>query len=305
MRAKTLKDTGERLVPEFHKGHPLWGLVYAEHLTRYLCAEDLVENKTVLDIACGTGYGSQLLSKRAKKVYGVDNSEEAIKYARKNFSSKNTEYIIGSATEIPLEDKTVDVAVTFETIEHIEDHSKFLDEIKRVLKDDGIAIISTPNKREFAEGNHFHVHEFMHEELMTTVKKFFKNVNPYYQTTWKSVSISPAELIQKEGSINISTINLSPLEYEQSLYFYFICSNREIKEVVEPIAALGGQYSDKLILANQNASKQEMEATKDSLDSLKKTHEELLLQLDSIKNSHSYKLSRLLARIVKLIRFWS
>ena len=137
----TLRDTGERMVPEFHKGK----LIYAEHTSRYKCAESLVKGKLVLDIASGSGYGTQMLAQVASKVYGVDNNEEAIKYARKNFSAANIEYKLGNGEMIPMEDDSVDVVVTFETIEHIQDHTRFLREIKRVLKPDGLLLISTPN----------------------------------------------------------------------------------------------------------------------------------------------------------------
>src|SRR5690242_21358219 len=108
----TLDDTGERMVPEFHKGQ----LIYAEHLTRYASALPVVAGKTVLDIASGSGYGSQLLASAAAQVYGVDLDADAVAYAQKNFGSDNIEFRIGNATAIPLEDASVDVVVTFETI---------------------------------------------------------------------------------------------------------------------------------------------------------------------------------------------
>src|SRR5581483_6067845 len=156
-----LSDTGERMIPKKHQGK----LIYAEHITRYQAAAELAKGKVVLDIACGTGYGTKLLAQSAKKAYGVDIDPNAVKYAKENYSAKNTEYLVGDGESIPLDDGSVDLLVTFETIEHVRNYRKFLDEIIRVLKPDGLAIVSTPNDLEFAEGNHFHLHEFKLQEL--------------------------------------------------------------------------------------------------------------------------------------------
>jgi ubiquinone/menaquinone biosynthesis C-methylase UbiE len=117
-----MKDTGERLIPEGH--HQT--LTYGEHISRYLSVTDVVKDKVVLDIASGTGYGTQLIAKTAKKVYGVDYSPEAIEYSKQNHSSDNVEFKVGDAHNIPMDDKSVDVVVSLETIEHLKDPAKFL-----------------------------------------------------------------------------------------------------------------------------------------------------------------------------------
>lgn len=146
-----LENDYERMVPEYHEGK----LIYAEHVTRYLAAQSVVKDKVVLDIASGSGYGTKILAESAKFVYGVDVNEAAVNYSKKKYASKNIEYLVGDGESIPLKDNSVDVVITFETIEHIKNYSKFLDEVARVLKPDGLAIVSTPNDLEFAEGNHF------------------------------------------------------------------------------------------------------------------------------------------------------
>jgi ubiquinone/menaquinone biosynthesis C-methylase UbiE len=211
MKADQLKDTGERMVPEFHSGQ----LMYAEHVTRYICAQDFVKGKVVLDIASGSGYGTQILAETAKRVYGVDVDADAVKYAKDKYGQKNIEFKKGDGLRIPLEDKSVDVVVTFETIEHIEDYRTFLSEVKRVLRDDGTALISTPNDVEFAEGNHFHVHEFTYSELKKVVGEYFKNTESYFQATWKYVAIGGQALLRKEGNLNIPTMAMAPLSTKQ------------------------------------------------------------------------------------------
>jgi 2-polyprenyl-3-methyl-5-hydroxy-6-metoxy-1,4-benzoquinol methylase len=235
-----LDDTGERMIPEFHLGR----LIYAEHLVRYQVALDLVRGKTVLDIASGSGYGSAMLATTAAHVHGVDISEEAVEYARANFRRDNVDFTVGSATDIPLADDSVDVVVTFETIEHVDDYLKFLSEIGRVLKSDGIAIISTPNDLEFAEGNHFHLHEFERDELLELVHRQFTYVDEYYQATWKYVAIGTLDQLADDRPDH-ETLNLAPLKDEQLLYFYFVCSNRKITEKISALAALGEHFSDR------------------------------------------------------------
>lgn len=235
----TLENDYERMVPEFHKDH----LIYAEHITRYVAAKPIIKDKVVLDIASGSGYGTKILAESAKYIYGVDVNETAINYSKKHYSGKNIEYLVGDGESIPIGDASVDVVVTFETIEHIKDYKKFLKEVGRVLKKDGLLILSTPNDIEFAEGNHFHLHEFEYDELVSLVKKHFKNVDSYFQSTWKYVSVGSEKELNSD--VKGTVLNLTSKTRDQHLYFYLLCSNRTITEKVEHVAALGEHYSDR------------------------------------------------------------
>ncbi|MBX9246684.1 class I SAM-dependent methyltransferase [Actinotalea ferrariae] len=242
-----LDDDGERMIPAFHQG----GLIYAEHYTRYLVAQELVRGKRVLDIASGSGYGSQLLAATAASVIGVDREERAVAYASATYGADNLEYRQGDATQIPVEDGSIDVVITFETIEHIEDYRAFMREIDRVLAPDGLAVISTPNDLEFAEGNHFHLHEFVLDELLELVGEHFAHVEQYFQATWKAVAVSTEEDFRREGALDLPLVNLAPLEPEQFLYFFLLCSRRPVTERIDPVVALGGHYSDRAILGRE------------------------------------------------------
>lgn len=243
-----VKDTGERMIPEIHKGN----LIYAEHLTRYQSALELVKNNVVLDIASGSGYGTNLLASKAKFVFGVDISKEAVAYAKNNFSKKNTEFILGDGESIPLDENSVDIVVTFETIEHIKDYKNFIKEINRVLKPNGLVVVSTPNDLAFVEGNQFHFHEFQEQELVGLLKESFSEIKKYYQSTWKMSALGEKSLFSETGKKDIVFENLSPLDTNQCLYFYFLCSKRKITEAILPIAAAGGLYSDREIRQQQN-----------------------------------------------------
>ncbi len=279
-----LENDYERMVPEFHKD----SLIYAEHYTRYFAAADLVADKVVLDIASGSGYGTKMLAKTAKHVYGVDINETAINYSQKHFNAKNIEYLVGDGVSIPLPDNSVDVVITFETIEHIKDYTKFIDEVMRVLKPDGLAVVSTPNDVEFAEGNHFHLHEFEYKELVDLLKKDFKNIDPYFQSTWKYVAVDTAESFENKGSVDIELLNLAEKKPSQHLYFYLLCSNRKIIESIKPIAALGEHYSDRTLTEAESAHHQLHDANKAHIKSITR---ELDHYKEQFKNEHDYRIS--------------
>lgn len=168
-----LPRTGERFIPEFE------GDIVAEHYHRYLLARELVAGKTVLDVACGEGYGSHLMAAVAEHVTGVDIDADAVTHARQSYSRENLEYHRGDCTEIPLPDASVDVVVSFETIEHHDRHQAMLADIKRVLRPGGLLIISSPDKHEYTDvpgyHNPYHVKELYHDEFVSLLDEHFQH----------------------------------------------------------------------------------------------------------------------------------
>ncbi|MGJ0457066.1 methyltransferase domain-containing protein, partial [Aliarcobacter cryaerophilus] len=183
---KELAFTGERYIPEYFSDS--CDEIVKEHEDRYSSISKLVADKVVLDAACGSGYGSFEISKYAKSVRGIDISADSIQYAKNNYSSKNLEFNEASVTEIPFLNDEFDVVVSFETIEHISEEQQilFLKQIKRVLKEDGILIISTPDKLNYSDKmnyiNEFHIKEFYEKEFYEFLSLFFRNIEFYYQT---------------------------------------------------------------------------------------------------------------------------
>jgi len=171
--------TGERFLPAVK------GIVELEHLHRYFLAANFVKNLEVLDVACGEGYGCDILSNSAKHVYGVDMSEESIRHASDRYRAGNVEFRCGDCCEIPLADSSVDVVTSFETIEHHMYHDEMLDEILRVLRPNGLLIMSTPDKDTFiklgAEPNPFHVKELRVGEFKDFLKTRFSEVELLFQ----------------------------------------------------------------------------------------------------------------------------
>jgi 2-polyprenyl-3-methyl-5-hydroxy-6-metoxy-1,4-benzoquinol methylase len=160
----------------------LFTMSSVEHLHRYAIAADLCRGKDALDIASGEGYGSNLLAKVAKSVVGVDISSEVIKQASVKYARANLTFRDGAADAIPLGDSSVDVVVSFETLEHHDKHEGMLAEIKRVLRPDGIMIISTPDKLFYSDvtgyRNAYHVKELYLDEFKALIERFLQLPTP-------------------------------------------------------------------------------------------------------------------------------
>jgi ubiquinone/menaquinone biosynthesis C-methylase UbiE len=188
----------ERIHPQ--QTHWLYNGTIKQHIKRYELVEKTVANKTVLDIACGTGYGSNILSKTAKGVIGIDISQEAIEQAKKEYSNTNIKFQQGDAAHIPFPDNTFDAIVSFETIEHLpkEAVEKYLGELKRVLKPDGEIYISSPDITGFSLGkvssNHFHIQEFTKENFEKLLAKYFLIEQVYAQELIPQYQINFAKI---------------------------------------------------------------------------------------------------------------
>jgi len=178
-----MEFTGERVVPGKTPQ-----TIYDEHIYRYIFAASLAENKLVLDVACGTGYGvGYMVDKGAGEVVGVDISMLAVDYAQERLGRNNkASFICADAIRLPFVDNAFDIVVSFETIEHIRQCRKFLAECRRVLKENGLLICSTPNRRIFSPNlakpiNTFHVKEFWPEEFSRLLRRYFADITLYGQ----------------------------------------------------------------------------------------------------------------------------
>ena len=129
-----MEFTGERVVPGKTPED-----IYREHTDRYVFAGDLVRGLDVLDVACGTGYGVRcMLDTGARRVTGVDLSEEATRYARERFADGGGHFARAHAVRLPFADGSFDAVVSFETLEHIRAYGRFLAECRRVLVNGGV-----------------------------------------------------------------------------------------------------------------------------------------------------------------------
>jgi ubiquinone/menaquinone biosynthesis C-methylase UbiE len=182
---------------------PPW--VRYQHLERYHWAAEFVEGKRVLDVACGTGYGTvHLANARAAQVDGFDCSREAINFAKHSWALPNAAFALAAANYLPVADASYDVYISFETIEHVEDDDALLREATRVLKPDGLLLVSTPNRDLLDPGisiddkpfNRFHIREYCHDEFAEKLKKYFGSISWYGQRRFSPGYIA---LLQRIG----------------------------------------------------------------------------------------------------------
>jgi GT2 family glycosyltransferase/2-polyprenyl-3-methyl-5-hydroxy-6-metoxy-1,4-benzoquinol methylase/glycosyltransferase involved in cell wall biosynthesis len=174
-----LDFTGERYV----SGYP--GQTQHAHHHRYIFAVPFCEGKTVLDVACGEGYGTNLIGTVAASTVGVDIDESIIEFARRNHGAARLHFLCAPARNIPINNKNFDVIVSFETIEHFSEHDEFLQEINRLLKDDGLFIISSPNRDIYTVRNKycnpFHMKELDLHQFERSLRSYFCNVHIFAQ----------------------------------------------------------------------------------------------------------------------------
>jgi 2-polyprenyl-3-methyl-5-hydroxy-6-metoxy-1,4-benzoquinol methylase len=171
-----LSYTGERVLPTQRND------CFYAHLSLYNFAKDFVQNKVVVDTGCGVGYGTYYLAVNgAKAVYGVDISEEAIRFAKERYRAPNLTYVQMDCQNISYHEKFVDVIFSSNMIEHLENYHAFLKAIKDVLMDDGVLILATPPLYggEPVEDNPFHHTNLKVGEWIDILSGYFTNIQTY------------------------------------------------------------------------------------------------------------------------------
>lgn len=173
------------------------GQIEFEHYHRYLFAAQYCGGRAVLDIACGAGYGSFVLAQVAGKVTGVDVAADVVAVAQARYGRPGLRFAHGSCLAIPLAEASVDVVVSFETIEHIAEHEAFLTEVRRVLRPGGVLLLSTPDRPVYSppgsEPNPFHLRELDRGELSALLRTNFKHQRLGLQKATAGSVLLPAE----------------------------------------------------------------------------------------------------------------
>lgn len=228
-----VKFTGERLETSIFNGNTI------NHLHRYAITIPFVKDKIVLDIASGEGYGSHLMSEIAQQVYGVDIDVDTIARARKKYIKDNLKFLNGSTSDIPLDSNTIDIVISYETIEHHDEHEQMMLEIKRVLKPGGILIISSPDKYYYSDNrgykNPFHVKELYKSEFTDIISKHFKYFKLYSQSY-----IYGSSIILEDSSrefFDFFTGDYTKIQNTNSYpnFLIAICSDSEIENIKNSI----------------------------------------------------------------------
>jgi SAM-dependent methyltransferase len=168
----------ERIVPDETPRGPL-----AIHEKRYRFALPYVAGLTVLDAACGVGYGSAILAEQAERVVAVDLSEDAVAYARGRYARPNVEYRTADLLAPDLPDAAFDAVVSFETIEHLPDREAYLGHVTRMLRPGGVYLVSTPRVDETTETpeNPHHRVEYDRRDFEELLGRYFGEIELYGQ----------------------------------------------------------------------------------------------------------------------------
>ncbi len=178
MSEPILPFTGERFTPECVRE------IWYEHWHRYAFAAAFARSRRVLDAACGEGYGSAWLARGAASVLGVDLSAETIAHARRRYQGlPNLSFLVADVTDLPESLGRFELIVSFETLEHVEQQERMLGGFARLLTDDGLLFISSPERRVYSEKtgyrNPYHLRELNREELETLLRAHFPAVRLY------------------------------------------------------------------------------------------------------------------------------
>ncbi|MCV0393501.1 MAG: methyltransferase domain-containing protein, partial [Nitrosopumilus sp.] len=232
----SLKFTGERFVPFC----PELANLFQEHIIRYMFSCQFIKNKIVLDAGCGTGYGSYLLAQKgAKSVLGIDTSKEAITFCKNNFKINNVQFKEDDCTNPKVSDSSIDVVIAFEILEHLKNPEQFLSHAKRILKNNGLLILSTPNKKTYNSVNPFHEKEYSREELEEFLKTKFEYVSIFHQSYPSTLAI-----FDSKSNSTIQELDVEGTKSDQNdsaLYFLAICSDSKLPH-----------YSSKLFLFDED-----------------------------------------------------
>jgi 2-polyprenyl-3-methyl-5-hydroxy-6-metoxy-1,4-benzoquinol methylase len=173
-----LELTGERTLPDV----PAENYWYRRHLAVYEWIAERVAGVRVIDMACGEGYGSAVLARRAGDVVGVDANPEAHEHARLRYDAANLRFARGM---IETFDAPCDAVVFLQTIEHVQDADAVLERFKALVGAAGVVFVTTPNLLTIAPAgaaksdNPWHIREYRASEFAGLCRSHFGRVELY------------------------------------------------------------------------------------------------------------------------------
>lgn len=289
-----MKFTGERFVPGATDVEPTFqSKMYQEHLNRYLTAKEFSHGKRVLDIACGVGYGTQILMRSLPdSVIGVDISEEAIEFARAHYEVPGVKFVVGDATALPFEDNSFDVVVSFETIEHVPSALAFLKEVRRVLCPNGTFIVSTPRLKG-GKRSAFHVQEFEFERFKNLLLSMFESAQFFCQNNHFVSTIGPEGKFRDFGTVE----HINARYLAESDYFVAVCG--PIDEMRQFVGTCMVVNDDAYVLTLERDVAVLHEAENRLTEQLTRA-QEALEQERGVSSLHQLELGQLAARVETL-----
>jgi SAM-dependent methyltransferase len=162
--------TGERL----HEGNQLFSVDLVRHRAAYAYAIEQARSgpgSRILDLGCGTGYGTADLAKANLDVVAIDriSPDPRARHA-------DVRYLRADADQIPVVADAFDIVVSFQVIEHLADPTAYLKSIAHMTRPGGVALITTPNLATSDRENPFHIHEYEADELTRLLEGYFDDV---------------------------------------------------------------------------------------------------------------------------------
>jgi ubiquinone/menaquinone biosynthesis C-methylase UbiE len=222
---------------------------WLKHLYAYRFAEQFATGNTVLDLGCGTGYGTNELSTTACNTIGLDIWRKGLRYCSLKYGARAF-FIAASGTTLPFKDNSFDLVISFQVIEHIPPKvvQLYLSEIRRILKDNGVFIVATPNRRLRLlplqkPWNKDHTKEYDSQSLENLLKSTFREVQimglfaarSAYMIEYKRVKQNPVLVYIRNPLYSL----LSPVFHEnQKITNYFSAQKNEPKNFVSNISNL-------------------------------------------------------------------
>ena len=305
---------GERFVPEEFREH----LIDAEHQARYRWAARVARDAEVLDAACGVGSGTAILAEAsARRIIGLDRDAKSILNAREG-AGDVAEFLLGDLRALPFEESSFDLITCFE-IEHTIEQDAVLDELRRVLRQDGTLLTSSLNPETFSPSPPHDVHEYTPDELQAALGRRFAHVRLYGQHAHlASIVAGPEVFAAGSGYARLSAEVSNSIAAPAELYTVAAASDGKMP-MLDDIATVGGVFEvrqlleatwvweDRAIAAEADAAASRTE--RDIANLARKRAEELAqegkrarAQLEALRTSKSWTLSAPLRRVAGAVR---
>jgi 2-polyprenyl-3-methyl-5-hydroxy-6-metoxy-1,4-benzoquinol methylase len=217
--SSVLPFTGERFTPECVRE------IAYEHWHRYAFALSLVADKQVLDAACGEGFGASLLASKAASVHACDIDAASISHAKQRYGSQNNlSFQQADVTQLDaIADNSFDAIISFETLEHVLEQDRMLAGFHRLLKPNGLLLISTPDKKNYTDAtgvvNPHHVRELYFDEFSALLdthfiaKKIYTQKLLFQSSLWALDQHGTIETLVHNGQGVEQGLNYPPMYY--------------------------------------------------------------------------------------------
>ncbi len=188
---------------------------------------------TILDIGCSSGIMPYFLSKESRNTVGIDLDSSAINYARKRWKSKNLKFYVKDGINTKFHNDTFDIVVANHVYEHVPDAGRLIEEVKRILKPNGICYFAASNRITFME-THYNLPflsllpkplAHLYLRLFRREKFYYENLMTYWSLKKLVSSFKRIDYTMKIVSNPIkynATDMVKPNSLKQKIYMFVI-----------------------------------------------------------------------------------